>query len=772
MISLFLLCFAALHGIVEDPQGRPVDGAQVTLYRGNTVERTRTQAGRFTFANTAGRALIEVAAEGFRRVSREVEDNQTIRLEVAGVDQSIVVTAEGAAQNLDEAAKSTSLLDADGLTRRNENNLAEALRDVPGLLIRNLGGPGQLTTIRSRGLRAEATAVLIDGLRFRDVAAIQADASGFIGNLNLINLSRVEGLRGSGSSLYGTNAAGSTINLVSDSGGGPAHGGILVEGGGLGLLRARANAGGSLKKLAYSAGLLHINVLQGIDGNDSSRSSGAQAFAKYALAASSSLSARLFLSDDFVQTNASPTTSGIPAANWPATGIIPALPGRTYFPGRDDPDSRRSGRFYSTAFIFRQILAPTLDLQASFQRLNTARNFQNGPAGPGFQPAVSNLSDFDGNIDTADARLNWRPASWWTLSGGYEFERETYRNADDNRVPNATRVAVETRAAQRSNALYFASQMAFAGRRLQLSLSGRTQDFRLDRPVFVYTGNANNYQNAAVATAPRAWTADAALAYFFPRSGTKLRAHAGNAYRAPGLYERYGSGFFFSSALGGVAYSPYGDPRLAPDRYNSADGGVDQYLLRDKLRISGTLFYTRTVSNTQFDSSASIVRPATDPFRRTSGYYNGPGGISRGLETSLELRPVRGTMLRSSYWFVNSDTDRDITVRGLRDALGIPRHSWTAVATQQLGRRTELTVDLFRSSSYYNAFFAGSGSRAFLFVGATKIDVVLSHDLLRTDAYSVRLYGKGDQILNRTYYENGFRAPGATGLVGLQVLFQ
>ncbi len=772
MISLFLICFAGIHGLVEDPQGKPVDGAEVLLYRGTTIERTRTQSGRFEFPNAEGRALIEIAAEGFRRVSREVEDNQVIRLEIAGVDQRIVITAEGAAQTLDEAAKSTSVLDAVDLSRRNEYNVAEALRVVPGLLVRNLGGPGQLTTIRTRGLRADATAVLIDGLRFRDVAAIQADASGFIGNLNIINLSRVEVLRGSGSSLYGTNAVGGTINLVSDTGGGPTHGGILAEGGGLGLLRARANAGGAWKKLAYSAGLLHINVLNGIDGNDPSRSSGAQAFVKYAIASSASLSGRLFVSDDFVLTNASPTTSGIPAANWPATGIIPATPGVTYFPGRDDPDSRRSGRFWSTAMIYRQILAPTVDLQASYQRLSTGRNFQNGPAGVGFQPAVPNLSDFDGNIDTAEARLNWRPTSWWTFTGGYEFERETYLNADDNRVPTANRVAVQTRAAQRSNGLYFASQMAFAGRRLLLSVSGRTQDFTLDRPRFVYTGNADNYANAAVATAPRAWTGDVALAYFFPRSGTKFRAHGGNAYRAPGLYERYGSGFFFSSALGGVVYSPYGDPRLAPDRYNSADGGIDQYLFRDKLRLSGTLFYTRIVSNTQFDSSASFVRPATDPFRRNSGYYNGSGGISRGIETSVELRPVRGTMLRSSYWFINSDTDRDITVRGIWDALGIPKHSWSAVATQQLGRKTELTVDLFRSSSYYNAFFAGSGSRAFRFDGATKIDAVLSHELLRSDTYSVRLYGKGDQILNRTYYENGFRAAGATGLVGLQVLFR
>ena len=81
-------------------------------------------------------------------------------------------------------------------------------------------------------------------------------------------------------------------------------------------------------------------------------------------------------------------------------------------------------------------------------------------------------------------------------------------------------------------------------------------------------------------------------------------------------------------------------------------------------------------------------------------------------------------------------------------------------------------MDLFRSSAYHNALFAGGRSRAFLYPGLVKLDIVLSRDLVRAETYTLRLYGKGDQILNRAYYENGFQGAGATGLVGLQILFR
>ncbi len=787
-----------LQGTVQDPQGERVDGAELVLYRAGgaaPLARTRSDKGTFRFPSiSVGNYLLEVSADGFRRASMTVETGKPIdvRLKIAGVDQRVLVTAEGAVQTIDQVSKATTIIDAEEIEQRNEYSLSEVLRDTPGLLVRNLGGPGQATSIRIRGLRADATALLIDGLRFRDVATIQGDSSSFLSTFNVVNFDRVEVLRGSGSSLYGSNAVGGTVNVVTDQGGGALHGGLQMEGGMLGLIRGRATASGGLKdnRLTFSGGLLHLNVLSGVDGDDRARSSGLQTFTRYTFTPSISLSGRVFVSDDFVQPNISPTASGIPAGNIPNQTIIRAIPlasdqvtrsalglpitvgNATFIPNRNDPDNRRASRFWSGALVYRQHVSGSTDWQASYQRVHTNRIFRNGPAGAGFQPTVSNLSQFQGDIDTADTKIMWRPRQWYSFTAGYEFEREGYLNADDNKLPAPSTVSTRTQAAQRSSAAYFANQITLAQQRLQISLSGRLQQFALKQPSFIYTGTLNNYSRVPLVNPPQALTGDVAISYFLPSSGTKLRAHGGNSYRAPGLYERYGSGFFYDSVSNAVAFSAYGDPRLAPDRYNSVDAGVDQYLLHDKLRLSGTWFYTRIVQITQFDSAASVVRAATDPFGRSSGYFNGAGGTSRGVEMAGELRPLRSTLFRASYSYVNADTNQDTAVRGFFGALSVPAHSITAMVHQQLGKKTDVTIDLYKSSNYYNALFAAGRARAYLYSGVTKVDVVVSRQLWNGDKHTLKGYAKVDNLFNQQFYENGFRGPGGTFLTGLQILFK
>src|SRR6185369_4093499 len=163
---------------------------------------------------------------------------------LAGVSEQVVVTAQATAQPVDEVSKAVSVLNSREIDERDEAEISQALRSLPGLRVTQLGGPGSFTSIKTRGLRNEDTAVLIDGLRFRDAAAPQGDASGFLEDLVVTDVSRIEVLRGSGSSLYGSNAIGGVVNLVTDEGGGRIHGSLLVEGGGLGLFRGRARLAG------------------------------------------------------------------------------------------------------------------------------------------------------------------------------------------------------------------------------------------------------------------------------------------------------------------------------------------------------------------------------------------------------------------------------------------------------------------------------------------------------------------------------------------------
>ncbi|MDZ7639893.1 MAG: TonB-dependent receptor [Bryobacterales bacterium] len=289
-----------------------------------------------------------------------------------------------------------------------------------------------------------------------------------------------------------------------------------------------------------------------------------------------------------------------------------------------------------------------------------------------------------------------------------------------------------------------------------MALSGRLQDFALDTPRFGGAGSPYQGTESTFTAPPRALTGDIAAAYLVSRSNTKLRAHVGNAYRAPSSYERFGSFFFFGS------FSAYGDPRLRPERALSMDAGVDQWLAGDKLQLSATVFYTRIQDIIRFDFSGLI--PPNDPYGRFGGYINGKGGLARGVELSARARPYRSTALQASYTYQNAD-DRTPPVAGTDSlsSLRVSPHLATLLWTQWVGERLSFTTDLSYASAYPIPIFAGAGSRIFEFEGPLKIDTVASYRLRQWERGSLNLYGKVENVLNRQFYESGVPQPAALG---------
>lgn len=785
-----------LQGQIKDAQGAPIGNAEVHLLRADAsplLDAVTAASGAYRFAGFVdGTYVLEIKKEGFRTVAVnvQVENGQTKRqdvvLSVAGVNQTVIVTAAGEAQVDTEISKAVSVVDRDEIENRNATQLADIVRYIPGVQVQGTGGPGQFTTFNIRGLPADATSILVDGLRFRDAASTQSDASYFLQTFNFIDTDRVEILRGSGSSLYGTNAVGGAINVVTDPGGGRLHGDLQTEGGNLGLFRGRGSlAGGAFKdRLKFTAGVLHLNVTKGVDGHDAYRSTGGQGFVHYDFNSHMTISDRLWGSDDFAETNDTPSTVGIPAANLPSSGVIPAIPlapsqvaileaggtpnygNATLIPDLNDPTARRSSWFLTNALLFHDVVNANVNWQASYQKVHTNRIYESIS---GDVPAV-NYGNYVGDTDTFNVHGTAQVAAWLSLTGGYEFEREGYLDHQDNNQPVPNRILESTNISQTSNAAYFATQTGLFGRRLQISFSGRTQEFSLSKPNFVTNRPPGVYASVPLQSPPRALTGDASIAYLIPKTSTKLRAHLGNAYRAPSLYERFGGGFSNDPVTGIITFSAYGDPRLAPDRYNSADGGVDQYLFSNRIRMSATYFYTRIVHIIQFDDSG-IINPLTDPYQRFFGYINGSGGISRGAEVDVEARPTRTLVVKGSYTYTNAETDQDVTVTGFFKAFGVQAHTATLVATKHWGKRFDTTFTLFHGSSYYAALFAGLQSSAYLFPGFTNAGVMLNYRLWENEKRSVRVYTKVDNIFNQPYYQAGWLAPRATFASGLGYSF-
>lgn len=783
---------AGLTVRVTDQLGAVVPKAAVTLYTRDNQVRIKTltdEKGTYRFEQLAsGEYLIEAEAAGFARsatqvlrIERNAPATLDISLPVEGVNEQVTVTAQGTAQTVDEVSKAVSVVDQQEIDERDESAISEALRTVPGLRVQQLGGPGSFTSIKTRGLRNEDTAVLIDGQRLRDAAAPQGDASGFLEDLIVTDISRVEILRGSGSSLYGTNAIGGVINLVTDEGGGPFHGNVLSEGGGLGMFRGRGQVAGGARNngIVYSFGFSQLNVTRGVDGHDEARNTSGQGRVLFRLTPTTTLSGRIYAANSRLQLNNSPEGIG----NLPPTGIIEAIalsPGEqrryedgvppsqlnvgaaTFIPAANDPDNLRKSNFFSGALVFSQRPTETFGYSFSYQGLATNRTGVNGPLGVGFQPfGGSEQSDFDARVQTLGARFDVQAGRVNFITGGYEFENENFKNLSFQVNPADNSTVDVT---QMSNTLFVQDQLRFLETRLQLSVAFRAQFFNLQQPLFTPAATAP-YQGITFQSPPTAYTGDGSIAYMFRSSGTKLRAHVGNGYRAPSLFERFGTFF------GSFGYSTFGDPRLRPDRSIAVDGGIDQTFAQNRVRASATYFYTRLQEVIIFDFSGAI-NPATDLFGRFGGYRNTNGGIARGVELSMIATPTRTLNVSAAYTYTKS-LQRTPQVTGVLRSFVIPDHQFSLVATKRFGRRVLVNFDLAASSNYLAPILDPNtfASRAYRFDGLAKADLGGSYTLPFNESLSLRFFGYVDNLFNREYFESGFRTPGRTGRAGAALSF-
>ena len=765
--AAFPMADHVLHGVVLDPQRAAIPGARVTLTsrdNGYRQASTTSAQGEYAFHNLPpGSYFLEAQAQGFGAPQTQAvtftggDRRVDLVLAVAAVRTEVVVTASGTAQTADEVSKALTVVDAETVNTRDEWALSDALRDVPGIRVERLGGPAALTTIRTRGLRPEDTALLVDGFRIRDVAAPQGDASGFLSDILMTDADRIEVLRGAGSSLYGTNATGGVVNIVTGEGGGRTRGSLLVEGGSLAMFRGRAQLSGAAgERFQYSAGVAHLNVLSGIDGDDPARTSAAQGRADYRFSPKVRAYGRLFATDTFSKLKVNPEA----AAGIPASGIIDAVPNVTFLPSADNPDNTRAARVVSGALALSLRPTEAVGVTLSYQGLATRRRFGDGPAGPGYQPVGSTLAWYDGDVHTAAARADLLAGRHHRLNAGYEFESETYGNrALDPSFSGIASVDVT----QRSNTVYAQDQVSLLEGRLQFAGSWRGQWFTLSRPDLL-PATGSPYQTQTFAAPPSAQTGDGSAAYLLHRSGTKLRAHLGRGYRAPSLYERFGT--YFST----YGYSAYGDPRLRPGRSLAFDAGFDQ-MFGTRAKISATYFYTWLQELIIFDFSGAIT-PTVDPYGRYGGYRNTDGGIARGAELSGSLAATRRLSLTAAYTYTNA-LERTPLVENILRTFVTPVHQYSASATERLSDRLTLFFSFTGSGTYLAPVFDPNSfaSRAYRFSGLRRAQAGANYRLPLGEFRALRFIGKVDNLFNQDYYESGFRTPGATAAGGIQFEF-
>ena len=752
----------SVTGQVTDEHHASISGAEVRLIsRSRATLAVATNAnGNFTFTDVLpGDYVLEIKASGFASVAlpititRGQAVTKDVTLSVEAVNETVTVTPSGTTQRADETSKAITVLDNETIETKREIGLSESLRGVPGVRVQQQGSPGALTSVRLRGQRPFDTAVLLDGLRVRDASDINGSAVPLFADLVPSDLDRVEVLRGSGSSIYGTNAIGGVVNLVPAALGGDRHFEFGVDGGSLALFRERLKGSGGIgTRAGFSFGLSRLDVRHGVDGQDEYGNTAGSGRLQITPTRSSTLSATFYGTTSNARINDSPFA--LPAAF--ARGLYPeAIEGETFHADLNNPDEGRRNRLFVGAVRFSQQMTDGISFSVAYQHVGSQRRNYNGPEVDPQFAEVYPFGDFafvavnNGATDTLDARGNFQLGRHNLATIGLEYERESIFQSN---TPSFSAFN-NTTDRQRTVALFGQDQIFALDDHLQISLGVRGQWFKVsaaDRPGFL---NSISPENSV--------TSDGSIAYFIRSSGTKLRAHIGNGFRAPALFERFGAGTFAQ-----VGFVRFGDPTLRAEESISVDGGFDQRLAQDRARFGVTYFYTHLQRAIAFNSFFVV-----DPLGvgRFSGYENRPGGFSRGVETYVEAAPFRGADWRASYTFTNSD--RFVSGRGLQPEYVIPKHLFGLTINQRY-HSVVFNFDLNHTGSYIAPIFENDfpfRTAELTFARVTKADLFVSYKKQTSERVTFTLFGGADNLFDVKYFENGFRAPGLMARGGVTV---
>jgi vitamin B12 transporter len=163
-----------------------------------------------------------------------------------------VVTPTATEESASTVGSSFSVITEQQIQQSGRANVGEVLRDALGVDVVRQGGPGSLQSIFIRGTNSQHTKVLLDGIPLNDPS--NATRGFDFSTLDVENIERIEVLRGPQSLLYGSDAIGGVINIITKRGEGPLSVRSTGRGGSFGTWRQTMSLSGGNDRAYYSFG--------------------------------------------------------------------------------------------------------------------------------------------------------------------------------------------------------------------------------------------------------------------------------------------------------------------------------------------------------------------------------------------------------------------------------------------------------------------------------------------------------------------------------------
>jgi vitamin B12 transporter len=447
----------------------------------------------------------------------------------------VVVVANRAPEPLSKVGNSVTVLDQQAIQDSQKVDMSALLATTPGITFSRTGGPGNSTSVYIRGADSDHTVVLIDGVVLNDPSLTGGNFD--FGNLLVGDTSRIEILRGGQSTLYGSQAIGGVINIITTEPQPGLGADVQAEGGSLGSALAKGGIGGKFDNWSFRVGATYyatdsvpsLDERYGGTGSDPFHDSVVSGRASYDFTPAVQFDERAYWTESRVFYDGySPVTFLF--ANYPQYEDVRQL-------------------FDYTGLNF-NLFDDHLKNRVAYEYTTTQHSDFNSAVDP-----ITQSDSYRGSNNRVEYQGTWAIVQGYQAVFGLQQEKSW---SDSEVAPSAA-----TRA-----------QTGQVGEYVQLQgevLSGLT----------LTAGERHDHYD----TFGQHYTGQVAAAWALP-SSTVLRASWSQGYKAPSLYE---------------LYSPYGNTTLKPEQSNGGDGGVEQHLWNDRVTLSATYFLTHFTNLIEFE---------------------------------------------------------------------------------------------------------------------------------------------------------------------------
>jgi vitamin B12 transporter len=587
---------------VIDPQSAAVSGAQVSLLSKGTDTPAKTATtsaeGIVTFTElqpgeqSSGHYQIQVLAPGFAERTEQAPPHSgliTIQLHLATASETVVVTATRTPVPAAESGASISTLENEQLETMQPIGADDAVRFLPGAVIDTAGQRGGLSSLFVRGGASTYNKVIVDG-----VAVDNPGETFDFGTLPLTEADRVEFLRGTQSTLYGSDAMTSVVQVWTRTGSTAVPElRLAADGGNFGTASGDASLSGARGRVDYNFFGNQFNS-NGLGVNDAYSDS--LAGANLGMAIGNEVTLR-------VRTRHSNSYTGLPG-EWNFNGQ-PLLA----------PDSSETAHLNNLLGSVELAVATPSGWQHRITGFDSLYRYTDANSNP---PADS----YDSYADTYDTHVNRAGVEYQGdysertsanfaahTTFGYRLENETGVVSDMDSPPPASGQRLDQDA-------YL--QQQFSWGRLSAIAGGR----------FVHS---SAYGNIGV---PRVALTLLALRGGELFSGTRLRFSYAVGYMEPALYETFGE----------IAYDYTSNRGLLPERTRAFEAGFEQKLFAGRWALNAIYF------NNLFHDQIEAIPTSSGAYQ----FFNLEQSFAQGTELELQGKIRPRLLLTTAYTYTST----------------------------------------------------------------------------------------------------------------------